>query len=201
MRRKKIISVLLIVCVLLTSVMPVYASSDSKQINKVINTFMKGAKKSNLKIMKNCFKNPDDFNESTKFSTSGSYKFRKNIFKKNKSITYKILSTKVKGNTATVKVRMRTPTVKNAAKSAMKRYIIWGLQQLYVDEDEAGEKLLSYLNSEIKKKGVQMYTHKVTFSLEKGTSGWKISKATDTISDIPQGRAYTSLKEALAAMF
>ena len=42
-----------------------------------------------------------------------------------------------------------------------------------------------------------MYLHLVTFSLEKTINGWKISKVTNAITDIPQGRVVTSMAEAL----
>ena len=198
MRKIKITAVLLIVCaLLLTSVMTVYASADSKQVKKVINTFMKGAKKSNAKQMRKCFENPDDFFEGSKYSTTGNFKYRKSIFKRNKSITYTIRSIKIKNNSAKVKVRMRTPSIKKAAYATVNSYMRWGILHLDADENKAEKKMFSLLNTQVKKKGVQMYSHTVTFSLIKDKGKWKIHKATNTISDIPQGGVVTFLTKAL----
>ena len=82
-------------------------------------------------------------------------------------------------------------------KSAMKKFVSWALDNMSADDTKAYKKLFSYLDTEVKKKGVQMYSHKETFYLEKCGNGWKISKATERIIDIPLGRSVKSLEEAL----
>lgn len=179
---KKVKVLLAMVLAISLCLSPLSASAASKkEIKKVQTTvkkFYNAAKVYNAPRMKSCFVNPGDL---------GAFETMKEMAgfcrKKNKKLKYTIRSTKVKGKSATVKVRC---TYKNAYKAmyySCGDAVMYQLFHPYCSERELHINQYKGLLDNVKYFGVPMNTKTITLNLKKVSGTWKISKVTRSILD------------------
>lgn len=105
--KKKILSMLLVLVMIFALPVTSNAASSKTAVNKAVKSFFTYMKKTDLpKMNRYIYSNSSKFGTTAilKQETPNVYKYVK---KYNKKISYKVLSTKVKGKKATVKVKVK----------------------------------------------------------------------------------------------
>lgn len=161
---------------------PMSASAASKKEIKNVQTtvkkFYNAAKVYNAPRMKSCFVNPDDLKAFVTMKEMANY-----CRKQNKKLKYTIRSTKVKGKSATVKVRCTYKNAYDAMYYSFDDAVFYKLIHPYCSERELQINQYKELLSNVKIFGVPMNTKTITLNLKKVNGKWKISKVTRSILD------------------
>ncbi len=193
MKRRRWILAIIVLAVAMTTC-PVKAASKKDKVEKVIKTYMAGARATNGRKMGKCFKTKEGLNFTMKQARQALPYFDK-VYKTNKKITYKIKAIKFSGKTAVVKVRVKSPNIKNATDKAMIDMLSYAFNNPDSTEAQSDTLFFRLVKKNINQQGVQMYKHTMIFNMVKTAKGWKINTSTDADYDLIFGRFFSIMKE------
>lgn len=190
MNMKKKLCHLLIIALIFSCIPAISSEAASKksQVNSAAKGFFNATKKFNATGMNKYVKSWGKYNKPTEFNK---YPYMKKYFKwANKKLSYKILSTKVSGKTAKVKVRVKYTDSKDFTDTAIGLIMLDLLGREDVDKlsDKQMTKIsnkyskIAYFNAIQSKR--QYKTETVTITFGKYGKNWKIKKMTKKLENI-----------------
>lgn len=184
MKKCKTYAILLMMCLCLLSLpMSVQAKTSKKTVNavnKVVKTYLNAQKKTNISEMNKCFIR----GQFTPIRKTGY--FARYLRAQNRKLSYKIVSTKVKSNRASVKVKCTYKSAYNLFAAAIQDTSIY-----FGDDPDAlsdTELIYDYVSAYIYKNENQYpprsRTKTITLKLVKRKKSWKIKNATNDMMNI-----------------
>ena len=197
MKQKKIWFLAVMILLAGMTICPVRAASNNSQIEKVIKTYMAGARKTDGRKMGSCFKGPTGYDLTIK-QAKKRLSCLDEVYQKNKEISYWIKSIKITGNTALVEVRVISPDIEKATDQAVRDYTGYTIGHLHLSQKEQNSLFDGYMKKAIGENGVQMYSHIMVFNMEKTSKGWKIqNRSQEDLTDynLVLGRFLDALEE------
>ena len=177
MKRKLWIMLIMAALMAGMQMLPVSAASDQAKIKKVINYYMNGVKSSKVKKAAKAFNNPKLY-RMRQYIIVKQLPALKKLYKKNKEIKYKIGYVAVKDGKASVKMKVKFPSIGKAVAYALGEYVYY-LWTHKVSDKNAMKVFNSCLKKGIKAKGIQMVNCKVVINMVKVGNTWKIMDVSD----------------------
>lgn len=178
--KKRILSLLLVLIMVLTIPVTTEAASAKSSVNKSVKNFLSASKTLNtIKMNKYIYRKKDRFTKSELKQLPNITKYAK---KYNKKMSYKITSTKVKGKNATVKVKVTYVNSRPVANEFMNILIVDSFNGI----DTTTVKYIDTTWGKASKKVSKLKTKSKTISISMIKSGktWKIKKVKDDLKNI-----------------
>ncbi len=180
MKKKFLLSLLLIMAFCLSMPIRSNAASQKAAVNKSIKSFMSASKKFNIDQMnKYLYRKKDRIPKSEFKQTPNMVKY---IKKYNKKMSYKILSTKVSGKNATVKMKVKYVNAQPFTDAMFVNMIVDAFNGVDTESDKYIDKLFKRtLKAKVK---LSMQTKTITVKMIKSNKKWKIKKLNNNLQNI-----------------
>lgn len=180
MKKNFLASILLIMVICLAVPITSNAASQKTAVNKSIKNFMTASKKFNISKM-----NTYLYRKKDKLSTSVFKQLphmTKYIKKYNKKMSYKILSTKVSGKNATVKIKVKYVNAKPFTDIMLGYMLVDAFNGKDADSYKYIDSLFKRsLNKKVK---LSMQTKTITVKMIKSNGKWKIKNLSNKLHNI-----------------
>lgn len=180
MKKNFLASILLIMVICLAVPITSNAASQKTAVNKSIKNFMTASKKFNISKM-----NTYLYRKKDKLSTSVFKQLphmTKYIKKYNKKMSYKILSTKVSGKNATVKIKVKYVNAKPFTDIMLGCMLVDAFNGKDADSYKYIDSLFKRsLNKKVK---LSMQTKTITVKMIKSNGKWKIKNLSNKLHNI-----------------
>ena len=157
-------------------------TSTQKKAVKVVDTYMKAAKKYDWKKMNKCF-----YKLSKKYGYPTNKRFAKYHKKYNKSIKWKIISAKGTGRVIKIKVAYIHPDLYKPYYSASYKIMWWTADHKSANTKKIGQQFAKIALKKLKKAKVGTEIDSATFTIVKVNGKWRIKKKTAKLTDIAAG--------------
>lgn len=200
--KKRILSVVLVVIMILTFPVISNAASPKTSVNKTIKSYFEAMKKFDTKKMDNyIYRKKDKYGSASemKKETPNMYQY---IKKYNKKISYKIISTKVKGQNAEVKVKVKYVDSEPVAGMLLLIMLSDAFSDVDMDSDDYVDKAWKRAEKlaleEYGKLGTKSKT--ITINMIKTKGKWKIKKVPASLANVAVadiGDAFAALAESM----
>lgn len=167
--RKKLLWILVL---FLAMLLPINAEAKNtkKEVNDTVKKYFKYVKKSDIDSIDKMA-----YSKKYKIKDANEWKNNKYIYKYikkyNKKVTYKILSTSVKGNKATVKIKVKYVDSTDVYPNLFLIILSDSFSGVNTDSDSYMEKAW---NKAVKTSKVKMKTRNITVNFQKKNGKWKI---------------------------